>query len=194
MKRETAWRIGLVLAVLAPLVAGCGDSAKRALGWEKTTPDEFSVMTRAPLVQPPDFDLRPPGSTGKTAEATPTETARKVLVGPTGTSSSAAAKVNPELIGLSSGETALLKKAGAENVSGSVRKQIDEETTALAEESRSFTDDLLFWQAKVPPGEVIDPEKEAKRLEANASLGKSATEGDTPKIERRQRGWLEGIF
>lgn len=194
MTHESVWRVGLAVALLAPLLAGCGDSTKRALGWEKEAPDEFSVMTRAPLVQPPDFDLRPPGSSGRTAEATPTETARKVLVGPTGSASSAGAKVSPELADLSSGELALLKKAGAENVTGAVRKQVDEETTALAEENKSFTDDILFWQAKEPAGEVIDPQKEAKRLEVNASLGKAATEGDTPKIERRQKGWLEGIF
>lgn len=194
MTHESVWRVGLAVALLAPLLAGCGDSTKRALGWEKEAPDEFSVMTRAPLVQPPDFDLRPPGSSGRTAEATPTETARKVLVGPTGSASSAGGKVSPELADLSSGELALLKKAGAENVTGAVRKQVDEETTALAEENKSFTDDILFWQAKEPPGEVIDPQKEAKRLEVNASLGKAATEGDTPKIERRQKGWLEGIF
>jgi hypothetical protein len=41
---------------------------------------------------------------------------------------------------------------------------------------------------------VVDPGKEQKRLEANASLGKAATEGSTPQIVRRQKGWLEGIF
>ena len=33
---------------------------KKAIGLEKTSPDEFAVESRAPLEMPPDFDLRPP--------------------------------------------------------------------------------------------------------------------------------------
>jgi hypothetical protein len=43
----------------ALLVSGCTD-LKRAIGLEKTSPDEFAVESRAPLEMPPDFDLRPP--------------------------------------------------------------------------------------------------------------------------------------
>jgi len=53
---------------------------------------------------------------------------------------------------------------------------------------------LLFWQTKPQPGDIIDPGKEQKRLEVNASLGQPVTQGDTPQIVRRQKGWLEGIF
>ena len=42
------------------ILASCGDSTKRALGLQRTAPDEFSVVKRAPLSQPPDFKLRPP--------------------------------------------------------------------------------------------------------------------------------------
>jgi hypothetical protein len=41
------------------LIAGCGD-LKKAIGLEKTSPDEFAVESRAPLTMPPDFNLRPP--------------------------------------------------------------------------------------------------------------------------------------
>ena len=40
-------------------VAGC-HTASRALGMTKVTPDEFRVVTKAPLTLPPDFSLRPP--------------------------------------------------------------------------------------------------------------------------------------
>ncbi len=187
----------MALALVAPVLGGCGDSVKRAFGWEKASPDEFTVVTRAPLTQPPDYDLRPPAPGSiREQESSPTDQAKKVLIGPDGVAAPMAAskKENPALADLTTGEQLLLRKAGAENASPEVRRQVDEETTALAKESSSFTDDLLFWQEKPPPGEVVDPEKEAKRLEANSSLGKSATEGDTPQIVRRQKGWLEGIF
>src|SRR5215471_6230393 len=43
----------------ALLMSGCTD-LKKAIGLEKTSPDEFAVESRAPLEMPPDFDLRPP--------------------------------------------------------------------------------------------------------------------------------------
>ena len=204
---RTTWRAAAAIALVAPLVAGCGDSTKRALGWEKSTPDEFNIETRAPLTQPPDYNLRPPspGSTRPTltgAEIAPIDAAKKVLIGPGDTSqpavTNASATTAPaapvDMADLSTGEAALLKKAGAEHATSDVRRQVDEETTAIAEESNSFTNDLLFWQEKGKLGEVVDPAKERQRLEANSSLGKSVVDGDTPQIVRKQKGWLEGIF
>lgn len=194
---RSGWRAAVVLALVVPVLAGCGDGVKRAFGWEKASPDEFTIVTRAPLTQPPDYDLRPPApGSARQAESSPTEQAKKVLMGPDGvaTPSSGSKRDNPALADLTSGEQLLLRKAGAENVSPDVRRQVDEETTALVKGSGSFTDDLLFWQDKPKPGEVLDPTKETKRLESNASLGKAVTEGDTPQIVRRQKGWLEGIF
>lgn len=198
MTRPT-WRTLVVLVAVAPVLAGCGDSVKRAFGWEKSSPDEFTVVTRAPLTQPPDFDLRPPapGSIHQQEGQTSTvEQAKKVLMGPDGVASPrpASNKDNPALADLTSGEQMLLRKAGAENASPDVRRQVDEETTALVKGSGGFADDLLFWQDKPKPGEVLDPTKESQRLESNSSLGKAVTEGDTPQIVRRQKGWLEGIF
>ncbi|MBK5955442.1 hypothetical protein CCR92_15760, partial [Rhodospirillum rubrum] len=47
-------------ALLAPLaLSGCSN-AKKSLGLDRQPPDEFKVVTRAPLAMPPDFNLRPP--------------------------------------------------------------------------------------------------------------------------------------
>src|SRR5260370_22273027 len=55
---------GIALPVLAAVglamtLGGCTD-IRRALGMEKVIPDEFAVVSRAPLAVPPDFSLRPP--------------------------------------------------------------------------------------------------------------------------------------
>src|SRR5579871_3431973 len=113
LKTTSGGRLVLVAMIAAPLLAGCGESTKRALGWEKETPDEFTVVTRAPLTQPPDYSLRPPtpGSV-RPQEGSNIDQARKALIG---TSTSGGAKTltptNPELVGLSSGELSLLKKS-----------------------------------------------------------------------------------
>lgn len=50
-------KIVIILALTAMLGA-CG-SVKKTLGIEKEAPDEFMVMSRAPLSLPPEYDLRP---------------------------------------------------------------------------------------------------------------------------------------
>lgn len=53
-------RVILTGALLAAVgLTGC-NSARGALGMTKVTPDEFRVVTKAPLVVPPDYALRPP--------------------------------------------------------------------------------------------------------------------------------------
>lgn len=50
---------GLVSLALLTSLSGCS-SVSSALGISKRPPDEFSVVGRAPLVVPPDFNLMPP--------------------------------------------------------------------------------------------------------------------------------------
>ena len=54
-------RLWVILALMAaPAMLGGCDTTKEALGLNKKAPDEFSVVTKAPLVLPPEFGLRPP--------------------------------------------------------------------------------------------------------------------------------------
>src|ERR1700736_6064630 len=51
----------IVPASMLIVLTGCGDSSlSRTFGLVRDTPDEFTVVTRAPLSMPPDFSLRPP--------------------------------------------------------------------------------------------------------------------------------------
>ncbi len=50
------------IIALASALGACGDDFNQAFGYGKSPPDEFSVVTRPPLVIPPDFNLHPPGS------------------------------------------------------------------------------------------------------------------------------------
>src|ERR1700758_4412875 len=51
--------VALFCLVAGPTLVACADF-KRAVGIERTSPDEFAVESRAPLTMPPDYDLRPP--------------------------------------------------------------------------------------------------------------------------------------
>src|ERR1700749_4884272 len=58
MRSELVLRIAVVGVSLMTLAA-C-DSLREEAGLTKQSPDEFAVTTKAPLVVPPDFNLRPP--------------------------------------------------------------------------------------------------------------------------------------
>src|SRR5215471_16129147 len=57
--RRVGFAVGLLCSASFLLISACTD-LKKAIGLEKTSPDEFAVESRAPLEMPPDFDLRPP--------------------------------------------------------------------------------------------------------------------------------------
>jgi hypothetical protein len=61
------------------ILSGCGE-LRTAMGIERVGPDEFAVESRAPLVIPPDFDLRPPQpGAARPQEKTAAEKARSVI-------------------------------------------------------------------------------------------------------------------
>ena len=50
--------------------------------WTKQPPDEFAVLTKAPLVVPPDYNLRPPKpGAAPTNQTDPTDSAQSALFG-----------------------------------------------------------------------------------------------------------------
>ncbi len=190
-------RLCTFAAAACLLATGCTDT-RRALGLEKVQPDEFAVVSRAPLTLPPDFTLRPPDSKGPRAPSaiTPTEQARQtVFRAPVPVAETPdAAGTNAKHSNLSPGETALLTRAGATNADPKIRQIVNQENTQLLERDHSFIDQLVFWQPAPEPGTVVDAEKEAQRLRENAALGKPTTGSDSPSIERKRRALLEGIF
>jgi len=61
------------------LISGCTD-VRRAVGLERTSPDEFAVETRAPLTIPPEYDLRPPQpGAPRPQEGNAAERARRIV-------------------------------------------------------------------------------------------------------------------
>jgi len=182
-------------ALLAALVAlSACEGVKKQLGYTKQAPDEFRVVSRAPLTLPPDYALRPPEPGAiRPQEGTTTEQARQAVFRadePKGPTLEEKAAVD----GRSLGEVSLLKLAGAEAADPKIRTTVNRETLQINEENEDFLEALVFWRAPEQPGEVVDAEAEARRLRENAALGKGVSDGETPTIERRKKGFLEGIF
>ncbi|MBT5517532.1 MAG: DUF3035 domain-containing protein [Rhodobiaceae bacterium] len=57
---SSCFKMMMVLGLAAGVAACGGDN--QALGYSKNAPDEFNVVRKAPLILPPDFNLRPPSS------------------------------------------------------------------------------------------------------------------------------------
>lgn len=177
-----------LIAVAGLVLAGCEDT-KRALGIEKSIPDEFAVVSRAPLVMPPDFNLRPPApGANRPQEGTSEERAQAVVFG-------REKRAQFRARGFSEGEIALLGLAKSDVAIPDIRRAIDRETSAFAAEEQSFTDRLVFWRdgGGAADGTPIDPAAEQKRLAENQALGKKANEGPIPVITKGG-GKLLGVF
>jgi hypothetical protein len=191
-------RQALAAALLIGLgsgLAGC-QNVQDQFGLTKTPPDEFVVYARAPLSVPPDFALLPPEpGAPRPQEATPRQQAETALFANSGTYTTGGDlaggnEYNPQSVG----EQAFLQSAGAEGIDPSIRSLVDTENATLAEQSTTFTDTLVFWRDPVPYGTVVDPAAEQQRIQENAALGVPVTTGETPIIERKEKGILEDVF
>ena len=174
------------------VLSGCSD-VRQSFGLDRTVPDEFAVVPRAPLAMPPDLALPPPQpGVPRPQEGTARDRAQAVVLGGEPTASAEAAL---EPSGSQSvGETAFLTVAGAGSALPDIRRVVDQETADLLVADQQFIDRLIFWQDQPAPGIIVDPEAEAARIASNAALGRPLNEGDVPVIERRERAPLEGIF
>ncbi len=155
--------VPLLLLAAALALGGCGE-ARKVLGWEKAPPDEFRIVSRAPLTVPPDFGLRPPApGAARPNEASAQDAARTAVFGAERPASQTAASGRAGAAPVSAGEQQLLGRIGADRIDPGIREQIDRETQSLAEADRSFVDRLLFWRTNEPgvPGERVDAAKEA---------------------------------
>lgn len=181
------------LAAVALLISGCADLRSIA-GFDRRVPDEFAVVSRAPLTLPPSFDLpAPTPGAPRPQEGTATARAESVLFGGRRTGfyfDGQFAAAGPR----SAGEVALLGQAGSSNVQANIRQLVNREADQQIEDADGFVDGLLFWQTPDLPGLVVDPEAEMRRLANNAALGLPLNEGEIPVIDQREKAPLEGLF
>jgi hypothetical protein len=191
----------LAVALLGLGVAGC-ENTKEMLGLTKRSPDEFQVVSRAPLSMPPDYSLRPPTpGAPRPQEGTVQDQAKRIVTGRAEDNTQLApdqipsvGEGEPQRAAESEGETAFLQSASMSGVDPNIRKLVDQETSSDEESSKSLLDSLIFWRKPEPYGTVVDPAAEEKRLQENQALGQPVDTGDTPIIERKKKGILEGLW
>jgi hypothetical protein len=203
----------VLLSGVAIAVIGC-QSIREAAGVVKTPPDEFAVVTKAPLVIPPNFNLRPPKpGAAPTNQSSATDSAQTALFGddPATIAASLPNTYSPE-------EKTLLATTGAATADHGIRQQISADAKAMETASPSFTDQLLFRGPPDPNvGHPVDADSEHDRMAAARTAGQSPVEGQSADNDRRSGdesatiskdgqgdkvdtggwfggGWFDGIF
>lgn len=132
MHKNTVFPALASLLAAASLLSGCGIS--KAVGGGKNPPDEFAIATKAPLVVPPDYALKPPRpGEARPQELSPSARAQQVLLGDT--------TAAPPTVG----EQLLLRKANALNADSNIRSVLNAENGGRADKGRSIANQLIFW-------------------------------------------------
>ena len=147
------------------LFAACSDF-KRAIGTEKSSPDEFAVVVRPPLSLPPKFRSRPAGKDTDTAAVA----ASNAL-----------------------GKSKLILNQGVANaisfddlfafdkIEDDIRVKVDEETAGIRFERRLPLQIIFGDLPNVGP--VVDKMAEDARIRRNQLQKRAINEGATPAID-----------
>ncbi len=171
-------RVLIAASLLGAAGLGGCQSASHALGLSKITPDEFRVVTKAPLILPPDYALRPPApGEPRPQELQPESAARTALLG------QRAAEVR------SDGEKLLVAKAGGDKADPLIRYVVDDEFGGLAHKDRGFADWVIFWKKGQPPTAPGVDSATATPVDAATETTRIASLiGDKPIIISRSPG------
>jgi hypothetical protein len=195
----------LVIALLTGAAASLGacDSIRDASGGGKDSPDEFAVVTKAPLVIPPDFNLHPPApGTAPANQIEPTQAAQAALFNADPATVAASLPAT-----MSEGERYLLANAGVQNADPAIRQQIASDVSGMRGSDDSFTNTMLFGDSPATGAKPVDADAEARRLDAahtggtapapsaSAPAGSAAPAPDKPDdTSKDDDGWLGHLW
>jgi Protein of unknown function (DUF3035) len=173
----------LAVALCGFVLAGC--SAMRDLaGLQKKSPDEFAVSTKAPLVIPPDFNLRPPLPGAPPANTLdPSSNAQQALFN----NSDPQTVANGMRGNYSLSEKLLLANAGSQNSDPAVRARLGAEERARQNADRSFTDRILRTNATRDTGQPVNADA---AFTTTTRSGRRTTATAAPKKEE-SGGWFD---
>lgn len=150
----------LITGVISLITITSCSGVRDELGLNRTSPDEFAVVKRAPLEIPDSLQELPSPAPGaqRPQETAPIKQAKKVL---TGNNSSKKTGTN-----ISDGEQIILSNIGADSIDKNIRITVDQETARIKKSNRAVIDKFLKLDiSEGTQGKVIDPKEEIERLE-----------------------------
>ena len=136
-----------VLSAGSVALAAC-DTIRDEAGLTKQSPDEFAVTTKAPLIIPPDFNLRPPSPGAAPLNQTDPTSSAELAMFNSGDPATVAAQMPGNY---STSEKLLLANAKTQNADPTVRAQLQSDERNMQGADSSFTDRILGSPAKAAP-------------------------------------------
>ena len=168
------------------VLAACGNgNLSQTFGLTRSPPNEFMVTTQPPLSMPPDFSLTPPEPGAPRPQVQSGSLQAEEAIAPQVAIQGTAGPNTP-------GQAALVSEAGPP-APANIRQSVDR-LAALDNPGPGFVDELMFWKGPPQPGTVVNPAGEQRRLRQNAALGQSPTVGQTPIVQKPNRGLLGNLF
>jgi len=149
----------LALLAAAASLGGC-QSVREQLGMGKKPPDEFAVTTKAPLVIPPGFNLRPPAPGAAPTNSLSTDVQAQAAMFSAGDTSAVAANIQGNY---SPAERMLLATAGANRADPGIRQMLQSDQDKMQGADPSFTARLLGAAPQPNNGQPIDANTELER-------------------------------
>jgi hypothetical protein len=160
-----------VLAGLAMALVGC-DTVREAAGVTKEPPDEFAVVTKAPLIMPPDYNLKPPKpGAAPMNQVSPTEDAAATLYGED--PAQIAAQMPNDY---SQAEKLLLANTGGAVADHDIRRELTADARSMEETNDTLENKLLFQSKDLNAGAPLDADAEKAKIDAS----KSAQQTNSP--------------
>lgn len=146
-ERDSVIRVARIAAILSLGLSliGC-DSLRQATGAAKTPPDEFTVLTKAPLIIPPDYNLRPPQpGVASRNEVDADDQARSALFPQNAVAAAAALGA-----AYSDGEKLLLAKTNALSIDPNIRRSVSSDV-GQEDQGPAFAQRVLYEGTGAPP-------------------------------------------
>lgn len=171
------WLLVLPLvATILPLTA-CSE-VKDQLGLTRRTPDEFAVISRAPLQIPPELNGQlpvPQPGMQRPQEISPSDAAQAAIL----------SERVPTTDAQSSAENILLQRAGATEANPNIRALVNKEAVESTKDQRPVVKRILSIvdSKDQGPATVLDAKGEHQRLKDNKQTGQPVTQGDTPTLD-----------
>lgn len=167
----------ILLGCSTILLSACGVT-KDDFGLGRQTPDEFSVIKRAPLEMPDEYYLpTPTPGISRPQETAPEIAAKEAILGK---------KISHSASQGSAMERILIEQTGANQAEANIRTRVNRETEQHIKTNIPVAEKLLnsVGADRQAPALVVDAEAEAQRIRNNIDKGLPVSEGDIPTKEQ----------
>lgn len=144
---------------------------RESAGVERKIPDEYSITKNPPLVLPPDYNLLPSEEIIARKTVSQDDALSKEILFGLGEELESEKESNTSSI-----IDSILEKSGANNVSDTIRDEIDSDFSKMLSSKSLFGKKYNYLDNE----EILDAAKESKRLRDNIFNNESVLEGDIP--------------